>query len=71
MQLLKTVDKLIARREKLAYQLSEVSLELDEWLKKNEIKTEEYDRPGGAEMFANPTDSANRIRKAILQHEEN
>ena len=67
MQLLKTVDKLISRREKLAYQLSEVSLELDEWIKKNEVEIEEYDKPGGAEMFVNPTDSANRIRTAILE----
>lgn len=67
MQLLKTVDKLIARREKLAYQLSEVCLELDEWLDKNGIETDPADSHDGVEIYVNPTDSADRIRAAILE----
>ena len=65
MELPKTIDGLIERRKRLAFQLSEVCYELDDWLDKNEIETEPFDTHGGVEIFENPTDSANRIREAI------
>ena len=66
MQIPKNIEKLIERRERLAYQLDKVVGELDDWLDKNDIVAEDCDTHGGVEIYVNPTDSAERIRQCIL-----
>ena len=66
MQIPKTVEQMILRRERLAIQLDDAMNALDHWLDKNGINTEECDTHGGVEVYVNPSDSAERIRQAIL-----
>lgn len=61
------VENLIKRRERLALQLDIAYRNLDHYLDSNKIETEIYDSHGGTEIYVNPTESAERIRKAILQ----
>ena len=41
-----------------------------EFITKNDIDVESCDYAGGVEMYANPYDSAERIREAILNTEK-
>lgn len=66
MQIPKKIEKLIEKRIELAIKLDNVCGELDEWLDKNDIETENEDSHGGVEIYVNPHDSGERIRKAIL-----
>ena len=66
MQIPKKIEKLIDRRTKLANQLFMVSSELDEWLDGNGIEAESFDTHGGVEIYTNANDSADRVKKAIL-----
>lgn len=61
----KYIEKLINHRASLASQLNEADYRLSCWIEKNGIEVEEYDIRGGCEMYANPWDSAKRIKQAI------
>lgn len=65
MKIPKYIEKIIEQRCKLAFELNSKDFELSEWLEKNEIEVSTDDIFGGCEMYVNPSDSANRIRKAI------
>ena len=69
MRIPKNIEKLIERRERLAYQLDKAMGELDDWLDKNGIIAEDCDTHGGVEIYVNPSDSADRIRQVILEKE--
>jgi hypothetical protein len=67
MKIPKYIDKLIDRRARLAGDLMDVCLELDEWLDKNSVEVETEDTHSGVEIYVNPYDSAKRIRQAIRE----
>lgn len=69
MKIPKYVEKLIARRCRLAKELNSTDVELSHFLERNGIEVEEYDIYGGCEMYANPDGSGERIREAILLKE--
>lgn len=66
MKIPKKIEILINRRAKLAKDLNLVDYELSEWLDGHNVFVEDYDYRTGCEMYANPDDSAERIKKAIL-----
>lgn len=70
MKMPKYIDKLINTRANLASQLNYADYRLSEWLEKNNVKVEEYDVFGGCEMYANPWDSAARVRQAIKDNQK-
>ena len=65
MKIPKYIDDLIDKRMKLAESLACVDYKLSEWLDKNEIPVAPEDYRTGVEMYANPYESAERIRQAI------
>ena len=67
MKIPKKIEKLIYKRIKLACELDDVCSELDEWLEKHNINTENEDTHGGVEIYVNPHDSGERIINAILE----
>ena len=70
MKIPKKIEKLIARRAKLAADLMCADDQLFNWLEVKDLidKIEEYDILTGSEMYANPYDSADRIRNVILEN---
>jgi len=70
MKIPKKVERLIARRAKLAADLMCADDKLVSWLETKDLidKVEEYDILTGCEMYVNPYDSADRIRKVILDN---
>lgn len=70
MKIPKKIEKIIARRAKLAADLMNADSQLVDWLETKDLidKIEEYDILTGAEMYVNPYDSADRIRKVILDN---
>lgn len=72
MKIPKHIEKLIERRCRLAMQLNSADCNLADWLEKNDViqAIEEYDIYGGCEMYTCPQSSAERIRKAIMEHGE-
>lgn len=72
MKIPKYIDNLISRREKLAYELEGACHVLEEWLQENgwdDLSGDDLmeDTHGGAEIYCNPSESANRIRKYIKE----
>lgn len=67
MDIPKKIEKLIVQRCKYAELVKKVDYELSTWLKKNKINVDEQDVFGGSEVYHNPSGSANRIRKEILE----
>ena len=63
----KYIEKLLLRRELYATEILVISEKIDEFLEKHGIEVEEYDRTSGVEVYVNPEESANRIRKAIKE----
>ena len=63
----KDIEKLLRRRELYATEILVISEKIDEFLEKHGIEVEEYDRTSGVEVYVNPEESANRIRKAIKE----
>lgn len=65
MKIPKEIENALKRRVRAAIALLETDAIITDFIEKNEIKAEEYDYNTGIEMYANPLDSADRIRKAI------
>ena len=65
MKIPKYIEKLIERRAGLAVLLNYADRKLGDWLEKNGVEVEGYDMYGGCEMYANPRNSAERIKQAI------
>lgn len=70
MKIPKYVDTLINQREKYAIKLLKVCRKLDDFIIENDIECETFDTLGGCEIYANPSQSASRIRGAILDKEK-
>lgn len=67
MRIPKYVERLIKRRERLAWDLLEVSCKLDEWLKKNGISTVTDYTTTGCMIYCEPSASSNLVRQDILK----
>lgn len=65
MKIPKYIEKLIEKRARLAVLLNYTDRKLADWLEKNGVGVEGYDIYGGCEMYANPRNSAERIKQAI------
>lgn len=65
MKIPKYIEKLIEKRAGLAVLLNHTDHKLVEWLEKNSVEVEEFDKYWGCEMYVNPWISADRIKQAI------
>ena len=65
----KYVEKLIQRREKLAWELMKVSAELDEWLEKNDLLELNAYTNTGCMIYCEPDVAASMVRQDILNKE--
>lgn len=70
MKIPKYIDNLISRRERLAYELEDAYRALEIWLEKNgwdDLLDGDLmeDTRGGVEIYVNPDESADRIRRYI------
>lgn len=70
MKIPKYIDNYLDRRVKSAEQLMKYDWIITDWLDKYDIEVEDFDYCTGVEMYMNPVDSANRIRKAILNKKQ-
>lgn len=71
MKIPKYVDKLIERRMKLAYELMDVSSQLDSWLENNDFDLSElsdYTRTR-CMIYCEPDAAASNLRQDILDKE--
>lgn len=71
MKIPKYIDKLIERRMKLAYELMDVSSQLDSWLENNDFdlfELSEYTRTG-CMIYCEPDAAASNLRQDILDKE--
>lgn len=71
MKIPKYIDKLIERRMKLAFELMDVSAQLDNWLEKNDfdlVKMTEYTITG-CMIYCEPDVAASNLRQDILNKE--
>lgn len=69
MKIPKYVEQMIKRRERLAWELIEVSCDLDEWLEKNNVSTgTDYTSTGGM-IYWEPSTAARLVREDILNKE--
>lgn len=66
MKIPKYVEQLIQKRERLAWELMEVSADLDEWLKKNNIPTGTEYTGTGCMIYCEPSIAAKCVREEIL-----
>lgn len=69
MKIPKYVERLIQRRERLAWELTEVSSDLDEWLEKNNISTGTDYTSTGCMIYCEPSTAARLVREDILNKE--
>ena len=69
MRIPKYVEQIIKRRERLAWELMEVSSDLDEWLERNNISTGTDYTSTGCMIYCEPSTAADLIRKDILNKE--
>lgn len=65
MKIPKYIETLIYKRMKLAETLNYVDYKLSKWLDEHEIPVDSSDYKTGVEMYANPCESAERIKQAI------
>lgn len=68
MKLPKYIERLLDRRARLAIDLMAVDYKITEFINKYNIEVESYDYCTGVEIYANPYDSARRVKEAILNH---
>ena len=66
MKIPKYVERLIQRRERLAWELMSVSSDLDEWLEKNNIPTGTAYTLSGCMIYCEPGAAARLVREDIL-----
>lgn len=69
MKIPKYVEQMIKRRERLAWELMEVSWELDEWLEKNNVSTGTDYTSTGCMIYCEPSTAARLVREDILNKE--
>lgn len=69
MKIPKYIERLIERRERLAWELIEVGTELDEWLEKNDIPTGTDYTTTGCMIYCEPSTAARLLREDILNKE--
>ena len=69
MKIPKYVEQMIKRRERLAWELIEVSCDLDEWLEKNNISTGTDYTSTGCMIYCEPSTAARLVREDILNKE--
>lgn len=70
MKIPKYIDQALNLRTKSAVQLNKADTVIADFIIKNDIAVESYDYCSGVEMYANPYDSEDRIREAILNTEK-
>lgn len=66
MKIPKYVERLIQRRERLAWELMTVSSELDEWLIKNDIQCGGDYVTTGCMIYCEPSTASDLVRQDIL-----
>lgn len=66
MKIPKYIDGLLERRTKLAEQLAKVSSELDDWLEKNGIPTDNDYTKTGCMIYCEPYTAERCVRDDIL-----
>lgn len=69
MRIPKYVERLIQRRERLAWELIKVGSDLDEWLEKNNISTETAYTNTGCMIYCEPEAAARLVSEDILNKE--
>lgn len=69
MKIPKYVERLIQRRERLAWELIKVGSDLDEWLEKNNISTETAYTNTGVMIYCEPESAARLVREDIINKE--
>lgn len=69
MTITKYIDTLLKRRTRLAKQLDDVCQKLDDWLDKNGIDPDSACWHTGVEIYVNPDNSEEEVRRAILAKE--
>lgn len=69
MKIPKYVERLIQRRERLAWELIKVGSDLDEWLEKNNISTETSYTNTGVMIYCEPEAAARLVREDIINKE--
>lgn len=69
MRIPKYVERLIKRRERLAWELMEASSNLDDWLEKNGIPIGNDYTTTGCLIYCEPDIAAECVRKDILNKE--
>lgn len=69
MKIPKYVERLIERRERLAWELLEVGTKLDKWLEKNNIPLRDEYTVTGCMIYCEPGAAADLVRKDILNKE--
>lgn len=67
MRIPKYVERLIKRRERLAWELIEVSFDLDNWLEKHGISICTDYTATGCMIYCEPSTAANLVRQDILK----
>lgn len=70
MKIPKYIEKALQQRENAAWKLIKADRIVSDFIMKNNIDVADYDYLTGCEMYANPNESANRIREAILNTEK-
>lgn len=68
MKIPKYIDEALSKRRKAAMQLSKYDAVVSDFIIKNQIDVDTQDYGGGVEMYSNPSESEQTIRKAILNH---
>ena len=69
MRIPKYVERLIQRREQLAWELMKVSSDLDEWLERNNISIGTDYTSTGCMIYCEPEIAAKLVREDILNKE--
>lgn len=71
MKIPKYIDRLIERRMKLAYELMDISSQLDNWLEKNGFDLSEMSdyTITGCMIYCEPDAAASNLRQDILNKE--
>lgn len=62
------IEQALKRREKAALALMSADYIITDYIDKHNIEVETYDYATGVEMYANPKESADRVRQAIAEH---
>ena len=69
MKIPKYIERLIERRERLAWELISVGAKLDEWLEKNDIQTGDEYTTTGCMIYCEPGAAARLLKEDILNKE--